>query len=293
MKKVNKAVIPAAGLGTRFLPATKTIPKELLPIVDRPILLYIVEEAVRAGIEDIILISGRGKSAIEDFFDVSYELEDFLNKKGQLATLTSLKKIREMANIISIRQKSPMGLGHAIHCAKPIVGEEPFAVLLGDEIMLTDAEKPTVTRQLITSFEETGISTVSIMTVAKEDVCKYGMIKGSMQKSGLWKIEDVVEKPAIDKSPSQWALPGRYVFDNNIMNYLADLTPGKNGEIQLTDGMIRLAQKEGLHGLELKATRHDAGDKLGFLKANIDIGLSHPEIKQALSKYLKDLAKSL
>lgn len=280
-------------MGTRFLPATKTVPKELLPIIDRPILLYIVEEAVNAGIEDIILISGRGKHAIEDFFDTSYEVEDFLSKKNQMSEVASLKKIRDMANIISIRQKYPLGLGHAIHCAKPIVGEEPFAVLLGDEIMLTEPGKPTVTRQLMEAFETSHISTVSIMNVPKEDVSKYGVIKGSPLNKGLWKIEDVVEKPSVEKAPSQWVLPGRYVFENSILKHLEKISPGKNGELQLTDGMITLAQKEGLHGLELLANRHDAGDKFGFLKANIDIGLMRPEIRQELAKYIKHLAKSL
>jgi UTP--glucose-1-phosphate uridylyltransferase len=292
MKQVRKAVIPAAGLGTRFLPATKTIPKEMLPIVDRPIMLYIVEECINAGIEDIIIIAGRNKHAIEDFFDVTYELQDTLEKQKKSALLETIQDLHKKANIISIRQKQALGLGHAVHCAKPIVGEDPFAVLLGDEIMVNKGKK-TVTGDLIAAYNKTGISSVTIMKVNEQDVSKYGIIKGKEISKDTWKIDDVVEKPAPNKAPSQWALPGRYVFTSGIISALEDLPPGKNGEIQLTDGMVKLAKKEGLNGVVLNATRYDAGDKLGYLQANVELGLNHPELKDSLKKYLKDLVKEL
>lgn len=291
MKPVKKAVIPAAGLGTRFLPATKTVPKEMLPIVDTPIIFYIVEEAVKAGIEDIILIAGRGKTAIDDFFDVSYELQDHLEKKQQTALLDKIKAIQKMANIISIRQKNPLGLGHAVWSAKPIVGDEPFAVLLGDEI--TVSKNQTVTQSLVKATMETGVSCVSIMKVSPDDVSKYGIIKGTEVSKGLWNIENVIEKPAKEKAPSHWALPGRYVFTNGIIKCLENMPPGRNGEIQLTDGMSLLAGKEGMRGVVMDATRYDAGDKLGFLKANIEFALNKSEFSSALKSYIKDLAQQL
>ncbi len=290
MKPIRKAVIPAAGLGTRFLPATKTVPKELLPIVDRPIILYVVEEAINAGIEDIIIIAGRNKHSIEDFFDVNYELQDTLEKKKQSALLEKIQDLHKKANLISIRQKQALGLGHAVHCAKPIVGDEPFAVLLGDEIMISNGKK-TVLGDLINAYKKTEVSCVTIMKVSEQDVSKYGIIKGKEISKDTWKIEDVVEKPAPNKAPSNWALPGRYVFTNGIIGALEDLSPSKNGEIQLTDGMVKLAKAEGLNGIVLNATRYDAGDKLGYLQANIEVGLDHPELKDSFKKYLKDLVK--
>jgi UTP--glucose-1-phosphate uridylyltransferase len=288
-KTVKKALIPAAGLGTRFLPATKTIPKEMLPIVDAPTLLYVVEEAARAGIEDIIIVAGRGKSAIEDFFDRSYELEDLLAKAGKTELLERLLKIRDCVNIISIRQKEAKGLGHAVYCGRPIIGNEPFAVLLGDEIMIADKKQPTATQELTQVFSETGISTVAVMEVSKADVEKYGIIDFEKLKKNLFKIKDVVEKPRASVAPSQYALPGRYVFSNEIFSYLENAKPGKNGEIQLTDSMTTLAKKKGLYGMTVQAKRYDAGDKLGYLIANIEIALSRPELGPALKKYLQTL----
>ncbi len=290
MKKVRKAIIPAAGLGTRFLPATKSIPKEMLPIVDKPIILYVIEEAVAAGIEDIVLITGRGKYSIEDFFDKSYEVEDTLEKQGKTDLLEKIKKLRGMANIISIRQQEALGLGHAVYTGRPIIGNEPFAVLLGDEIMLG---RPTVTEELCSAFEKSKISTVALMNVPKKDVVKYGIVSAKKTSEDLFEISDVVEKPLESKAPSTLALPGRYVFDGEIFQHLSKTTPGKNGEIQLTDGMTALAKSRGLHGLTLKADRYDAGDKLGYLKANIEFGLKHPEIGADLKIYLKTLAKEL
>lgn len=288
MKRITKAIIPAAGLGTRFLPATKSIPKEMLPIVDKPTILYVIEEAVAAGIEDIILINGRGKYPIEDFFDKSYELEDTLSKQGKFDSLKLVQKLRGLANIISIRQKEALGLGHAVYCGYPIVGDNPFAVLLGDEIMIG---KPNVTEELTAAFQKTEISTVALMDVAKEDVVKYGIVVGDKIKNNLYNISDVIEKPTINSAPSTLALPGRYVFEGSIFKELEKTKPGKNGEIQLTDGMTSLAKKRGLHGLIFKASRYDAGDKLGYLKANIELGLKNQEIGKDLKTYLKKLTK--
>lgn len=290
MKKVKKAIIPAAGLGTRFLPATKTIPKEMLPIVDKPTILYVVEEAVRAGIEDIVLISGRGKSAIEDFFDNSYEVADVLSKAGKTDLLNRITHVKGLANIISIRQKEALGLGHAVLCGRPVVGNEPFAVLLADEIMVGN---PTVTEELVDQFNQTGISTIALMEVAKKEVVKYGMVKATPLDKKLFSISDVVEKPSIEESPSTLAIPGRYIFENTIFEEIRDLPPGKNGEIQLTDAMTKLARKGRMHGMTFSAKRHDAGDKLGFLTANIELGLAHPETGEGLKQYLKELAKKL
>lgn len=290
MSKVKKAIIPAAGLGTRFLPATKTVPKEMLTIVDAPIILYVVEEAVKAGIEDIILIAGRGKHAIEDFFDTSYELEDKLARDGKEKLIERVSKIRDMANIISIRQKQAMGLGHAVLSGLPIVGKEPFAVLLGDEITMGE---PNVTAQLVRSFEETNTSTISIMKVVEADVSKYGIAEVEEQREGFFKVTSLVEKPKPSETSSRWALPGRYVFDNRIMDILQTAKPSLNGEIQLTDSMKVLGEKYGLNAMTFSAERYDAGDKLGYLQANIELGLRNPELGDDLKKYILNLAQKL
>lgn len=289
--KVKKAVIPAAGLGTRFLPATKTIPKEMLPIVDRPTILYIIEEAVKAGIEDIVLIAGRNKEAIDDFFDVSYELQDKLERDGKHETVEMLKKISSLANIISVRQKQALGLGHAVLCGKPIVGNEPFAVLLGDELMVPTAKQKTTTEILAQSFEATGVSTVAVMEVAASEVSKYGIAEGEGDpKTGTMRVKSLIEKPSQGQTQSRWALPGRYVFSAEIFKYLEKTKPGKGGEIQLTDAMVELAKHEGLLAKCFESRRYDAGDKLGYLQANIELGLEHPEIGIRLRQYLKELA---
>ena len=288
--KVKKAVIPAAGLGTRFLPATKTVPKELLPIVDTPILLHVVKEAIRAGVEDIIIIAGRNKTAIEDFFDRSYELEDTLAKTGKTELLEIVKTIQDMVQIISIRQKEAKGLGHAVYTAKPIVGDQPFAVLLGDEIMINEGDETSVTGQLIDCYNQTQCASVAVMEVAKEDVRKYGIVDVEDGSLKHMKVQSVVEKPDPDQAPSQLALPGRYIFNANIFSSLADLPPGKNGEIQLTDAMTEIAQGEGLYATRFVAKRYDAGDKFGYLQANIEMGLKHPQVGEALRHYLKNLS---
>ncbi len=293
MIKVKKAIIPAAGLGTRFLPATKAVPKEMLTIVDAPIIFYVVEEAVQAGIEDIILVAGRGKHAIEDFFDTSYEVEDRLAKDGKLHLLERLSKIRDMANIISIRQKQASGLGHAVLCGLPIVGNEPFAVLLGDEITMGTDGQDNVTSQLVHSFEETGVSAVSIMKVEEKDVSKYGIAEVEAQREGFFKVTNLIEKPKPTETKSRWALPGRYVFDHSIMDILKSATPTLNGEIQLTDSMKQLITKSGLNAMTFSAQRFDAGDKFGYLQANIELGLRNKEVGPELKNYILKLSERL
>ena len=286
--KLKKAVIPAAGLGTRFLPATKTVPKELLPIVDKPILLYVVEEAIQAGIEDIIFIAGRNKTAIEDFFDRTYELEDTLYKSGKTELLKIVKDIQEMVNVVSIRQKQAKGLGHAVYMGKPAVGDQPFAVLLGEEIMVS-GDQPGVTAQLASAYEETGCSTVAVMEVPEPDVKKYGIVEVENQDQDNMKVLSVIEKPEPTQAPSRLALPGRYIFNASLFDYLENQSPGKNGEIQLTDAMTAEAQGKGLFARRFVAQRYDAGDKFGYLQANIEMGLKHPEIGDQLRQYLTDL----
>lgn len=288
---VKKAVIPAAGLGTRFFPATKTIPKEMLPILDRPAILYVIEEAMQAGIEDIVLIQGRGKTAIEDFFDVSYELEDKLIKDGKEDVLKQIQHIRNNVNIISVRQKSALGLGHAVRCAKPVVGQEPFAVLLGDEITLTNKKENNITAYLCDQYIKNKASGVWVLPVEKQNTHKYGIVDlGPNPKSDLskgQKILGVVEKPKSEVAPSLWALPGRYVFESKIFDILDQTPTGYNGEIQLSDAMNVLAQKDQLFAYSFQARRFDTGDKLGFLIANIEVALEREDIKKDLLHYLK------
>lgn len=293
MSQIKKALIPAAGLGTRFLPATKTVPKEMLTIVDAPIIFYVVEEAVQAGIEDIILVAGRGKHAIEDFFDTSYELEDKLAKDGKIHLLERITRVRKMANIISIRQKQALGLGHAVLTGLPILGQDPFAVLLGDEITIGFNKEPNVTKQLVSQFEQTQNSVVSVMAVGDKDVSKYGIAEASEIKPGLFRVSNFIEKPKPTETPSRLALPGRYVFTNKILELLKSAKPGLNGEIQLTDCMKTLCQREPFFAMTFSAKRFDAGDKLGYLQANIELGLEHPELKKDLREYLIHLGKKL
>lgn len=294
MSKIKKAIIPAAGLGTRFFPATKTIPKEMLPIVDKPTILYVIEEALQAGIEDVVLIQGRGKTAIEDFFDVSYELEDKLAKDGKNEILESIKRIRASVNIISIRQKAALGLGHAVYCSKPVVGDEAFAVMLGDEITFAKGDSENITSFLGKQSSDTGASAVWVLPVQAKDTHKYGIVDVGPDNKDLSKgkkVLSVVEKPAPDKAPSTWALPGRYVFNSEIFKYLESIKPGKNGEIQLSDAMCELARQSEMNAYSFEARRYDAGDKLGFLIANIDIALEHPELSQDLMNYLRGKIK--
>ena len=295
MKKIKKAIIPAAGLGTRFFPATKTVPKEMLPIVDKPTILYVIEEAIQAGIEDIILIQGRGKTAIEDFFDVSYELESKLIKDGKEEILNQINYIRNNINIISIRQKAALGLGHAVKCAEPITGDQPFAVLLGDEITISKTPEENVMKHLIAHCEAQQASGVWVLPVHEQESHKYGIVDlgpngKALKHDDLLKgvlAKGVVEKPKSQVAPSLWALPGRYVFQPNIMKYLSEIKTGVNGEYQLSDAMNLLAQNDKLMAFSFKTRRFDAGDKLGFLLANVELALEHPELKNGFIEYLK------
>ncbi|WP_085506207.1 UTP--glucose-1-phosphate uridylyltransferase GalU [Thalassobacillus devorans] len=291
--RVKKAIIPAAGLGTRFLPATKAQPKEMLPIVDKPTIQYIVEEAVQSGIEDIIIISGRGKRAIEDHFDTSYELEEKLTQKGKTDMLEMVQSISSLANIHYIRQKEPKGLGHAISVAESFVGNEPFAVLLGDDIV--EAEEPCL-KQLIDVYDQYGHSVVGVQDVPWENVSKYGIINPS-DKNGypeaVQETESLVEKPPVDKAPSNLAIMGRYVLSPEIFGILKTQAPGKDGEIQLTDAIETLNDREKVLAYNFTGKRYDIGGKLGFVQATIDFALNredlHEEIKAYMEKKLDNL----
>lgn len=289
MQKIKKAVIPAAGLGTRFFPATKTVPKEMLPIVDRPTILYVIEEAIQAGVEDVILIQGRGKTAIEDFFDVSYELEDKLIRDGKGHLLDSINYIRERANIISVRQKTALGLGHAVYTAKKVVGDSPFVVLLGDEISCPRTKNENSTYMLGQLYEQTQVSAVAVMEVSSKDVHKYGVIDFELDEQKRIKVTGLVEKPHASVAPSLFAMPGRYAFSPKIFEILEHAKPGHNGEIQLTDSMSQLAKEHGLYALLAKAPRYDAGDKVDYLRANIELALQRDDMRGAVEKMLREL----
>ncbi|WP_078429733.1 UTP--glucose-1-phosphate uridylyltransferase GalU [Alkalihalobacterium alkalinitrilicum] len=289
--KVRKAIIPAAGLGTRFLPATKAQPKEMLPIVDKPTIQYIVEEAVASGIEDIIIISGRGKRAIEDHFDKSYELEETLEKKGKNELLEEVQSISSMANIHYIRQKESLGLGHAIHCASRFIGNEPFAVLLGDDVV--KAEIPCL-KQLLDVYEIHQTSVVGVQPVALEDVNKYGIIAPKEQEdnSKVMKIQSLVEKPPTNEAPSNYAIMGRYVLTPNIFNLLEKQTPGAGGEIQLTDAINKLSNFENVLAYHFDGIRYDLGNKFGFIKATLDFALEREGLREPVLDYLEHLLQN-
>jgi UTP--glucose-1-phosphate uridylyltransferase len=284
--KIRKAVIPVAGLGTRFLPATKTVPKELLPIIDIPSIQYVVQEAVDAGIQEIIFVTGRGKDGIEDHFDEAPELEQILADRGQSATVDMLRRIAEMTEVVSVRQKKPLGLGHAVLCARDLVGDEPFAVMLADDLI--DAEIPGI-RQLVEIFTETEESVVALMKVPREEVHQYGVIKGKEVKPRLYAVEGTVEKPAAKEAPSQLAIIGRYVLRPEIFSILQTLTPGRGGEIQLTDGLARLVQQRKIFGCEFTGDRYDIGDKFGFVRATVAYALKRKDLRDKLIEYLKSL----
>lgn len=287
---IRKVLIPVAGLGTRFLPFSKTVPKEMLPIVDTPSILLLVEEALEAGFHEIILVQGRGKHSIEDFFDVSYELEDTLMRRNKYNLLSRVAEIRDKVSIISVRQKQPLGLGHAVLTGRSIIGDEPFAVMLGDELMSNSTEL----LRLKNSYLENGISTVSVMEVPMSEVSKYGVIEPqTCADTGRIFIKNLVEKPPTEKAPSNWALPGRYVFSPKIFDYIEEVSPGAGGEIQLTDAMVKMAQNEGLLAMPIRSKRYDLGDKFGFLKANIEYGLIDPQISQQLKSYLQEISAEI
>ncbi len=298
VKKIRKAVIPAAGLGTRVLPATKAQPKEMLVIVDKPALQYLVEELVEAGIEEILIITGRNKVSIENHFDYSYELEKTLEEKGKKDLLRVVNHISELSNIYYVRQKKPLGLGHAIACAEAFVGDEPFVVLLGDDIIYTDekkGEKP-VTKQLVEKYNELqGGTILGVQEVPHKNVSKYGIIKPLKQiDEKTVVVEDFIEKPSIEEAPSNLAALGRYVLEPEIFSYLKNTKPGKGGEIQLTDAILSMKNNgEKLYAYNFDGLRYDTGDKFGMFVANVEFGLRHEELKDKVKEYLKKLITEL
>jgi UTP--glucose-1-phosphate uridylyltransferase len=286
--KVRKAIIPAAGLGTRFLPATKSLPKEMLPIVDTPTIQYIVEEAVASGIEEILIVTNSNKQSIENHFDVNYELETRLNDSNKTAEVRLIRDIAEMAQVFYIRQKEPKGLGHAVLCAKSFVGDEPFAILLGDDVMVNDYP---VLKQLIDSYDQKKVSILGVQTVLQQEVSKYGVVSVPNFGDILHKINGIVEKPSVEKAPSCLAVLGRYVLTPQIFEILETQKPGKNNEIQLTDAIETLLDTQSIYAYDFEGERYDLGSKFGYLKANIDFALKNDEIKDELLDYLKTIVK--
>ncbi len=284
--KITKAVIPAAGLGTRFLPATKAVPKEMLPIVDTPTLQYIIEEAAASGIEDILIITGRGKRSIEDHFDKSYELETELARTGKTEYLENLEYISSLANIHYVRQKQALGLGHAILCAKSFVGNEPFAVLLGDDIVC--AKRPCL-RQMMDVFEKYQGSVLGVQEVALEDVSKYGIIQTEDVEKDIYRVRGMVEKPDPKDAPSNIAVLGRYIITPEIFELLENTKPGKGGEIQLTDALCELAQKQAMYCYNFDGKRYDVGSKIGFLQATVEYALKREDLGETFRAYLKEI----
>ena len=298
MKRIRKAVIPAAGLGTRVLPATKAQPKEMLVIVDKPALQYLVEELIASGIEEILIVTGRNKSSIENHFDYSFELEKTLEEKGKLELLKVVDDISKLANIYYVRQKKPLGLGHAIGCAEAFIGDEPFVVVLGDDIIYTDENKGEVpvTKQLLDKYVElNGGNILGVQEVAEKDVNKYGIVKPlETIDERTVEVENFVEKPLLEEAPSRLAALGRYVLESEIFGYLKNTKPGKGGEIQLTDAILDMKNDKGkLYAYNYDGFRYDTGDKFGMFVANVEFGLRHPELKDRAKEYLKTLIKRL
>ena len=290
-RKVRKAVFPAAGLGTRFLPATKAQPKEMLPLVDKPIIQYGVEEALESGIDNIIIVTGRGKNSIEDHFDVSFELEHLLAEKGKTDLLAIVREISDMINVSYVRQKEALGLGHAVLVSRELVGDEPFAVLLADDVI--DSEVPVV-RQMLEVYEATGGSVIAVQKVPGEAISSYGVIAGELfdadRFSGpVYRIHDMVEKPKRADAPSDLAVVGRYLLSPKIFDYLESTVHGTGGEIQLTDALRAMARNEPIYAVQFEGRRHDTGDKLGFLQATVELALKRPDLGEAFRQYLHGL----
>lgn len=281
-----KAVIPAAGLGTRFLPMTKNTPKEMLPVVDKPAIQYVVEEAISSGINDIVIITGRGKEVIENHFDIAYELEKVLEERNDFEKLKEIKKIAELADIYYIRQKKALGLGHAIYVARKHIGNETFAVLLGDDIIISD--KPCI-KQLMEVYEKFHAPIIAVQKVEEEQISKYGIIEGEEIEKGLYKIRNVVEKPSRQEAPSNIAIMGRYILPPFIFKCIEETKPGKNNEIQLADALNLLLKKEEIYAYEFEGKRYDLGDKFDWLRINIEIALQREEFKDKLWEMLKKL----
>ncbi|MEW5552026.1 UTP--glucose-1-phosphate uridylyltransferase GalU [Peribacillus frigoritolerans] len=286
MKKVRKAVIPAAGLGTRFLPATKAMPKEMLPIVDKPTIQYIVEEAVASGIEDIIIVTGKGKRAIEDHFDYAPELEQILKETGKFDLIDKVQYPTSLANIHYIRQKEPKGLGHAIWCARKFIGKEPFAVLLGDDIVQSDTP---CLKQLINQYEETNNSIIGVQNVPNEETNRYGIIDPAFQDGRLYQVENFVEKPELGRAPSNLAIMGRYILTPEIFGFLDKHEVGAGGEIQLTDAIQKLNQIQRVFAFDFEGKRYDVGEKLGFIKTTIEFALQNPSLRDDTLSFIKEI----
>lgn len=289
---IRKAIIPAAGLGTRVLPASKAVPKEMLPIVDKPAIQYIVEEAVAAGITDILIITNRGKGVIEDHFDHSFELERLLEERGgKEDVLSELKDVAKMANIYFIRQKEAKGLGHAVLCAKSFVKDEPFAVMYGDDVIIND-EDPVV-GQVIRAYEKHGKCAVGIKEVTPEQIVKYSSMKVENIENNVYAIDDMIEKPPLDKIFSLYSILGRCVLTPDIFDVLQTIPNGAGGELQLTDAMAEIARRDGMVGVDFDGIRYDMGNKFGILKANIEVGLKHPDVKEELREFIKKIASEI
>jgi len=274
-----KAVIPAAGLGTRFLPITKSSPKEMLPIIDRPTIHYVVEEASKAGIRDIVIVTGRGKEMLEEYFDIAYELEKVLEERGERDKLEEVRKISEMASIFYIRQKMPLGLGHAIYVTKSYIGDEFFAVLLGDDIIIADEP---CTKQLMKIYEKYGVSVIAIQEVDESDIRKYGIVEGEKIEEGVYRIEKMIEKPSPDEIVSRKAIMGRYILSPSIFECIEKTEPGKNGEIQLTDALNILLKKEDIYAYRFRGKRYDLGDKFDWLRINVEMAMKREEFSQRM-----------
>ncbi len=285
-QKIRKAVFPAAGLGTRFLPATKASPKEMLPLVDKPLIQYVVEEAVASGVESIIIVTGRDKTAIEDHFDISFELEQLLRERGKTEALRQVRAISEIARISYVRQREALGLGHAILQARDFVENEPFAVMLADDIV--DAETPAL-RQMLSVYEETGAPVLGTMKVAGEAISRFGVIDAEEVRPGVYQIKDMVEKPPYREAPSDLAIIGRYVLTPDIFAEIERTPRGAGGEIQITDAMRSLLKKRPFYAVQLEGTRHDAGDKLGFLVATVELALKRDDLGPEFREYLRSL----
>ena len=290
MKTLRKAVIPVAGLGTRFLPATKAQPKEMLPLVDTPVIQYVVEEAIRAGIESLVLVTGRGKAAIENHFDVAYELEDILRRRGKQEDLDMVRGISHLAQFAYVRQGEPLGLGHAVLCARHAVGEETFALLLGDDVF---DERDSALEALIAAHHTSGKSVVGVQEVPLEQVSRYGIVNAPETPRDIWDVTTIVEKPSPNVAPSRWAVVGRYVLEPRVFDHLATLEPGVGGEYQLTDALAALAREGRLVAAPIPAKRFDTGNKLDYLKANVEFALGRDDLREDFAAYLKELARGL
>lgn len=287
VKRIRKAVFPAAGLGTRFLPATKAQPKEMLPLVDKPLIQYVVEESLASGVDNIIIVTGRGKNAIEDHFDIAFELETMLEERGKTDLLNSVRQVSSMANLAYVRQKQALGLGHAVLMARDLVGDEPFAVMLGDDII--DSEVPCL-KQMIDIYERyDGAPVIALQEIEGEAISRFGVIAGQEIAPDVFRISEMVEKPKWQDAPSNLAIIGRYILTPDVFHFIEETAAGVGGEIQITDALRKLAKQRPFYGLRFKGKRHDAGDKLGFLEATVEFALKRPDLGQAFREYLKSL----